>query len=249
MHDPEPVWKRAEVVRAQHMRGRNLLWTRHVSYRIGAVLALAAERLGLTPNQLTLLSLGFSAAGAALVVAIEAHTPLTVLAILVLWQIGFGLDCADGLLARMQRRTSAFGAWADQLADFTGHLLVSTSLALHLVRSLGVESTGAVAMTGVIVGSSLLQGFAAAQRDAVFGAQPKGHLISRSPLRWVRPVLDLTDYGIYLAATAAALLVPTALVLVLVASIGLTILSTLAQIVILRRATARPDRLRDAEGG
>ena len=106
--------------------GRQAFWlTRHVSYRIGAVLALLASRLGLTPATLTLLSF-ITGVGGAFVVASFPQMPEAVagLFLLVALHLSYGLDCADGVLARATRTTSPSGALLDKIADLLGSMLI-----------------------------------------------------------------------------------------------------------------------------
>ena len=78
------------------------LYSRHINRPLGRVLAAAAFRAGLTPNQVTLLSALVSYAALAAVALLPPSWGLAagVYAGLVL---GFALDSADGQLARLRR--------------------------------------------------------------------------------------------------------------------------------------------------
>jgi phosphatidylglycerophosphate synthase len=107
-------------------RGRQSFWlTRHVSYRIGAVLALLAARLGFTPRFVTALSF-VTGVGGALVVALNpglSHLTGGILLLLTL-HLAYGLDCADGVLARATRTNSRSGALLDKMSDLLGALII-----------------------------------------------------------------------------------------------------------------------------
>lgn len=83
---------------------------RKLSWRVTGV----AERLGVTPNQVTIASflIGLLAAG----VIATGDRPLMVLGA-VLLQLCLVVDCVDGELARYRRRFSRFGAWLDATTD------------------------------------------------------------------------------------------------------------------------------------
>lgn len=99
------------------VRSRQAFWpTQHVAFRVGAFLALMAERFSISPNTITVSSFIVSAAGASAVFWIESPLPCA-LVMLVLLQLGYYLDCADGSLARVTGKVSSFGALADKAAD------------------------------------------------------------------------------------------------------------------------------------
>jgi len=106
--------------------GRQSFWlTRHVSYRLGAVLALFASRFGLAPHTLTVLSF-LTGIGGAIFVALEPGlSPLAAGIVLFLTlHLAYGLDCADGVLARATRRTSRSGGLLDKCADLLGAMTI-----------------------------------------------------------------------------------------------------------------------------
>lgn len=116
-----PALGYTDFLRAQ--RGGNLV-TRLLLQRIGAVMALAAHRLGLAPTVLTLVNVVLSVAAAAMVIAV---TPAAVagelpwwpiaLAAAAVWLIAYSLDCSDGQLARATGAGSPAGARVDILCD------------------------------------------------------------------------------------------------------------------------------------
>lgn len=120
---------------------RSLRWsagglpaTRLVSQRIGAVFAWAAGHLGLTPSQVTLCGTGIFLATACLYAALPPGGG-SMAVVLVLFQIGYGLDCADGQLARATGRTSAMGAWLDVACDFVRNVALAFAIAFWLIRN------------------------------------------------------------------------------------------------------------------
>jgi phosphatidylglycerophosphate synthase len=80
------------------------------------------QRLGLTPNQLTLAALFVSLAASGLIVA--GHFWLAILT----WWLGRLLDGTDGVYARASGKTSLFGAHIDILADMASYSMVILAL-------------------------------------------------------------------------------------------------------------------------
>lgn len=142
----------AEFWSLRHAGGGHLL-TRHLSQRIGAVCAWAAGRLGLTPSQVTLLGTATFLAGASLF-AVGAADLGTAGACAVLFQLGYGLDCADGQLARATGRTSAFGAWLDVACDHVRNIMLATAIGLWLHRC-ELGAAGLVAGVAFAVGAAV----------------------------------------------------------------------------------------------
>ncbi|MDT0306204.1 CDP-alcohol phosphatidyltransferase family protein [Streptomyces sp. DSM 44917] len=92
------------------------LYSRLVNRPLGRILAAAAYRAGLGPNQVTLLSAAVSGTAIAAVALVRPSWPLAfgVWAGLVL---GFALDSADGQLARLRGISSPAGEWLDHFVD------------------------------------------------------------------------------------------------------------------------------------
>lgn len=153
---------------ARHRGGG--LFTEAVSQRLGAVFGVAAHRLGLAPTVLTLGNLACGMAGSLLVVGCAGHwgrlhTPVGLLALL-LWHIAYGLDCADGQLARVTGRADPAGMRIDILCDVAMQIAVVGSVTAvasayspHLPPWLGAAFAGTWMVN--LVTSVLQQGSAA----------------------------------------------------------------------------------------
>ncbi len=96
--------------------------TRSRIKRLGEPLALALGRAGLTPDGLTLIGFGVTAAGAVLL----ANQMWLVGGLVVL--CGASFDMLDGALARASGRVSRFGAFLDSVLDRSGEALVYVGL-------------------------------------------------------------------------------------------------------------------------
>ncbi|MFI1280576.1 CDP-alcohol phosphatidyltransferase family protein [Streptomyces sp. NPDC020858] len=92
------------------------LYSRFVNRPAGRYLAAASYALGLTPNQVTLVSAAFSFAAVA-AVALAAPSWGLGIAVWAALAVGFAFDSADGQLARLRGGGSAAGEWLDHVVD------------------------------------------------------------------------------------------------------------------------------------
>jgi phosphatidylglycerophosphate synthase len=178
------------------------LFTMTVSQRLGAYLSVVAHRLGLAPTILTIgnLVIGLGASIAVLTLVPRDHKLHVVvgLAALVLWQLAYALDCADGQLARVTGRTSPAGKRIDILCDVAIQIaLVAAVVAVassytHLPSWLGALFAGTWMVNLV---TSVMQS----------GPQAASMIESRSlPVRVVKLV---RDYGAVIALAGLVLTV------------------------------------------
>jgi phosphatidylglycerophosphate synthase len=111
------------------------LFSELVGQRIGARVAVFAHRHRLAPTVLTVANLGIGCLVSVAVVALAQPVadgrvwawPVGLLA-LVGWHIAYGLDCADGQLARVTGQTSAAGARIDVLCDVAAQIALVAAL-------------------------------------------------------------------------------------------------------------------------
>lgn len=117
------------------------LYSRYVNRPAGRVLAAAAHRAGLTPNQVTLLSAVCSFAGIAAVALVRPSWGLGagVWAALVL---GFALDSADGQLARLRGGGSPAGEWLDHVVDCARIVALHTAVLISFHRFADLPGEG-----------------------------------------------------------------------------------------------------------
>jgi phosphatidylglycerophosphate synthase len=170
------------------------LFSELISQRLGAAIAVFANRHKLAPTVLTVANLGLGCAVSFAVIAAAGPVaegrfwawPIGLLA-LVGWQIAYALDCADGQLARVTRQTSPAGARIDVLCDVAAQIALVSALAA--VAEAQVPQTPAwllAAFAGtwmVNLVTSVMQG----------GPQAASMVTSRSlPVRVVKLV---RDYG------------------------------------------------------
>lgn len=108
-------------------------YSRWVNRPIGRVLAAAAYRLGLVPNQVTAISALVTYSGIAVLALVRPTTPMAVL-VAVLLLLGYALDSADGQLARLTRMGRPSGEWLDHVIDMGKTCLLHGAVALSWVR-------------------------------------------------------------------------------------------------------------------
>ncbi|MEU9143153.1 CDP-alcohol phosphatidyltransferase family protein [Streptomyces sp. NPDC048349] len=110
------VWALRELRGAQKSAKGVSLYSRFVNRPTGRYLAAGSYALGLTPNQVTLISAAFSL-GAAAAVALSAPSWGLGIAVWAALAVGFAFDSADGQLARLRGGGSAAGEWLDHVVD------------------------------------------------------------------------------------------------------------------------------------
>jgi phosphatidylglycerophosphate synthase len=110
----------------------DLFWNRFVCRPVAALLVNAVKDTRITPNQITLASFVVGAASAALLMVLPGRTGLIV-AVLV-YQLSYVLDCADGMLARWRGIASPAGHLLDFLMDELKAfaILAAAAVRLHL---------------------------------------------------------------------------------------------------------------------
>lgn len=123
----------ARLARAQKSGDGVPHYMRFVNRRLGRMIAAVAKRLGATPDQMTALSaLLFVAAMSALVGL--SPSILLALVVVVLLQLAFAFDSADGQLARLTGTSSPAGEWLDHVVDAARILLLHLGVAVSLHR-------------------------------------------------------------------------------------------------------------------
>jgi phosphatidylglycerophosphate synthase len=111
----------------------------YVNRPLGRLFAAAAYRAGLTPNQVTFLSAGFTFAG----IVVLASAPLgwwLGIVVGVLLVIGYALDSADGQLARLRGGGSSTGEWLDHMIDSAKIVCLHLAVLIMLVRQVELPS-------------------------------------------------------------------------------------------------------------
>lgn len=116
----------------------------YVNRPVGRVLAALAYRIGLTPNQVTLVSAVFTFSG----IAIIAVAPIALWSGIAAWlllALGYAWDSADGQVARLRGGGSLAGEWLDHFVD------AAKISSLHLAVLVGLSRVAELPMIWLLV--------------------------------------------------------------------------------------------------
>lgn len=180
------------------------LYSRFVNRPAGRYLAAGSYALGLTPNQVTLVSAAFSFAAVA-AVALAAPSWGLGVAVWAALAVGFAFDSADGQLARLRGGGSASGEWLDHVVDCAKLTALHTCVLIAFYRF--PDAYGTAGADGTASGGWLLVplGFQFAAVVTFFGGllteklkprpAPGSPAAAPSTLRAV--ALLPVDYGVF----------------------------------------------------
>lgn len=141
-------------------------YTRWVNRRVARYLCAAAERVGLTPSVVSVLSILVTLAGLGAFIGLY-RTPLLAGALAaILLALGYALDSADGQLARLQQTSSLQGEWLDHTLDAIRMPAVHLSIAAgFLMQGAPVLAVVAAAYSAIASASFLSQNLGGLLRD------------------------------------------------------------------------------------
>ncbi|MPV36577.1 CDP-alcohol phosphatidyltransferase family protein [Georgenia subflava] len=203
------------------------IYSRLVNRPVGRVFAALAHQVGLTPNQVTGVSAIFTFT-AIVLVALVPPSPAAAATVALLLMIGYGLDAADGQLARLLGSGSPAGGWLDHVCDSaktaTIHLAVLVSMYrfadlptdLLLLVPICYSIVDSVLFFGFILTDSLRRpsGPALAQAEnarpsvlrSVLAAPTDYGILCLIFFAFAWPQVFLVPYGILMLGTAGYLL-------------------------------------------
>lgn len=194
------------------------VYSTHVNRPLGRVLAAVADRVGLTPNAVTLLSGACSLLAVGLLAMLPVSVGLGVL-VAALLVLGFALDSADGQLARLRGGGSRSGELLDHVLDLVVKLTLHLAVLLawwqsgvrggQLLLPMAFQVVGVVLFFGgTLVGLMLGPGNGPAPAHPVrrWLLLPIDHgVLALSFVLWGFPSAFLGVYVLLLLAEAAAL--------------------------------------------
>ena len=123
----------AQLSRAQKPSAGTPAYSRFVNRRIGRVFAAAAFLGKRTPNQVSLASGFCSLVGIVLLACVRPSLGLALVVTLLL-VLGYGLDSADGQLARLRGGGSPLGEWLDHMIDAVKIVLLHSAVLISFYR-------------------------------------------------------------------------------------------------------------------
>ena len=160
----------------------------------GRLLAAAAHRAGLSPDQVTAISAACSAAGILVLVLVPPAAWSGVLVAFLL-ALGYAWDSADGQVARLRGGGSVAGEWLDHVVDCLKISVLHTAVLLAGVRFFDVGAGWLLVPLGFLVVDNVAF-FAMILNDSL--KQIKGVPL-RAPgafRRWRSVILLPVDYGV-----------------------------------------------------
>jgi phosphatidylglycerophosphate synthase len=134
MFSPADVYRKT---RKKH----DQVWNTYVMRPLAAVVVAAIHRTRITPNQITLFSFFIAFVGSALLALLPTYEGGLV-AILVI-EVAYLFDCADGMLARYKKLASPTGHLFDFFVDEQKAVLLVAVMGIHLHRKGGFGIDGA----------------------------------------------------------------------------------------------------------
>ncbi|MEV3931711.1 MULTISPECIES: CDP-alcohol phosphatidyltransferase family protein [unclassified Streptomyces] len=176
------------------------LYSRYVNRPAGRLLAAGAYRVGLTPNQVTLLSAAFTFASIAAVALVEPSWWLGVLVYAGL-AVGFAFDSADGQLARLTGRGGPDGEWLDHVVDCAKMVLVHSAVLISFFRFDGLPAEGWLLLPLGFLFVAVLTFCAGLLREQLGKAAARAAPVAEgppAPVSRLRAVALLpADYGVF----------------------------------------------------
>jgi phosphatidylglycerophosphate synthase len=110
------MWSEIVAIHRASKKKRDVNWfTEHIARPPAAVVVYLASKTRITPNQLTFLSVVVAAVACAIWIFLPGYTWLV--AAVMIFELSFVLDCADGQLARLRGIASPIGHLLDFLMD------------------------------------------------------------------------------------------------------------------------------------
>ncbi len=145
MNDPRDAGANDSSVRAAYRRlaaaqknsSGTPAYSRYVNRPVGRILAAIAYRLGLTPNQVTMVSAVVTFASVAVLVTSSGSWWVGVVVAIGL-ALGYALDSADGQVARLRGGGSMVGEWLDHMIDSAKITTVHLAVAVVAYRTFDI---------------------------------------------------------------------------------------------------------------
>ncbi|MFB7218012.1 CDP-alcohol phosphatidyltransferase family protein [Streptomyces sp. NPDC056227] len=177
------------------------LYSRYVNRPAGRVLAAGAYRIGLTPNQVTLVSAACTFTAVASVALVRPSWGLA-FAVYAGLAVGFAFDSADGQLARLTGRGGPDGEWLDHVVDCAKLILVHTAVLISFHRFAQLPGEGWLLLPLGFLFVAVLTFCAGLLREQLGKAAarpaPAGSATAPAPVSRVRAVALLpADYGVF----------------------------------------------------
>lgn len=182
---------------AQKGRGRGApAYSLYVNRPVGRVLAAAAHPLGMTPNQVSMVSALFTAAGIVLLAAVPASVWLGIVVWLLL-ALGYALDSADGQVARLRGGGSPAGEWLDHVIDAFKAVCLPLAAAIGWFRFYPLGHDAWLLVPLVLAVATTAEFFGMILNDLLRARQGAPQATEQGGSSVLRSLMGLpTDYGV-----------------------------------------------------
>jgi len=186
----------------------DLFWNLYVCRPVAAVLVALVSPTKLTPNQITLLSYVVAMAAAAMLVAWPGYTGLV--AAVIVYELSYVLDCADGMLARWRGIQSKQGHLLDFLMDELKAFAILATASVRLYLERGDVNFLFLGLGGLVCLASGIAMTTFERRPEIAGepkaAQPaaKPSLVKRVvglPMRLAKLLIHYPSYILFVAVS------------------------------------------------
>ncbi|MEO8903878.1 MAG: CDP-alcohol phosphatidyltransferase family protein [Polyangiaceae bacterium] len=173
----------------------DLFWNAYVCRPVAAVLVDAVKGTRITPNQITLSAVLVALASAVLLMVWPGHIGLLVAVIV--FQLSYVLDCADGMLARWRGIASPAGHLLDFLMDELKAFCILAAVAVRLFREHSDTRFLLLGLFGLVALASGIALTTFIRRPEIAGPKPAPLADgAAAPARsLVRRTLDLVESG------------------------------------------------------
>ncbi len=137
----------AEVYQRTRKRP-DLFWNTYVCRPLAAALVAALKDTRVTPNQITLAAFVVAFVAAGLLIVLPGHLGLVIA--IVVYELSYVLDCADGMLARWRNQQSTSGHLLDFLMDEIKAFMILAAAAVRLWRMHDSEMYLLIGLGGLV---------------------------------------------------------------------------------------------------
>lgn len=172
------------------------LYSRYVNRPAGRILAAGAYRVGLTPNQVTLVSAAFTFAGITAVALVRPSWPLAV-AVYAALVVGFAFDSADGQLARLTGKGGPAGEWLDHVVDCAKMVALHAAVLIAFYRFFELSGDGWLLVPLGFQLAAVLTFCAGLLTEQLKRGLPQGDAPAAPPSRLRAVALLPVDYGVF----------------------------------------------------
>ena len=215
--------------------GYKVAVNRWATSHAAALVAYISARLGLTPNQVTLMSFVCGIAGFLLAFGLPVSRPELSIAVIVIFaELTFILDCADGLLARVTDTATPYGSLIDHTLDIASQSCALSAIFVFAYRAELSLQNPELANAALVVGflflvARITRNTAIHLSGALLSQQATALRPKRSVLN--RLLTNLLEYQVSMIAVIVYLLSPVASLMMFGAQTLLCIAAVIRRIV------------------